>query len=320
MAKKLTQEEFIRRARELHGDRYDYSKVEYVNARTKVCIVCPRHNEFWQTPRDHLSGYGCKTCGLEVISDSKRMTLHCFLDKANEIHNSKYNYSKVEYIGTENKVCIICPEHGEFWQTPHRHLSGQGCPLCGRHKNTIEGVGTNDVNECVKKSNLTLCYAAWASMLRRCYNESVLKQNPTYKGCSVCEEWHKFSSFRAWWDERHVEGWHLDKDILVKGNKVYSPETCCFVPREINNLFVKKTRCRGPYPIGVSMAFGRMKAKISRHGKYVSLGYFDTPEEAFCAYKEAKETYIREVADIWKNKLDPRVYEALYNYKVEITD
>ena len=118
-------EGFIQKAKEIHGDKYDYSKVEYINNHTKVCIICPEHGEFWQKPIHHTQGKGCPYCG-----GTKKLSTEEFIKRANEIHKEKYDYSKVEYKTTETKVCIICPEHGEFWQTPHAHLAGQNCPKC----------------------------------------------------------------------------------------------------------------------------------------------------------------------------------------------
>lgn len=122
---------FIIKAREKHGDKYDYSKVSYVNSSTKVTIICPKHGEFEQTPENHLSGQGCPKCANDLTADRCRMTTEEFINKAREIHGNKYDYSKVEYINSQSKVCIICPEHGEFWQTPHGHLKGCGCNKCG---------------------------------------------------------------------------------------------------------------------------------------------------------------------------------------------
>ena len=130
---KLKIEDFIKRAKEKHGEKYDYSKVEYVNNRTKVCIICPEHGEFWQIPSYHMSGNGCPKCGCEQIWNKRgRTTTEDFIKRAVEVHGDKYDYSKVEYFGIYAKVCIICPEHGEFWQTPNGHLNNKrGCPKCG---------------------------------------------------------------------------------------------------------------------------------------------------------------------------------------------
>ena len=122
--RRMTKEEFIRRAREVHGWKYDYSKVEYVNYEKKVCIICSKHGEFWQTPHSHLDGQCCPKCS------GRYMTKEYFIEKSNKIHDNKYDYSKVEYNGVHKKVCIICPKHGEFWQSPHCHLDGFGCRIC----------------------------------------------------------------------------------------------------------------------------------------------------------------------------------------------
>ena len=124
---------FIEKARQIHNDKYDYSKVNYVNSRTKVCIICPTHGEFWQTPHNHLKGYGCAECGKEKSHLSK-MTTEDFIVKSKEIHGNKYDYSKACYKTCDTKVCIICPEHGEFWQTPSNHINGSGCPKCANEK------------------------------------------------------------------------------------------------------------------------------------------------------------------------------------------
>ena len=132
MPNKKTKEEFIAKAREVHGDKYDYSKVEYVGALTKVCIICPEHGEFWQEANSHLRGQGCPKCKYEKQTSSTEE----FIQKAHKVHGDKYDYSKVEYVGALTKVCIICPEHGEFWQIPSAHLRGQGCPKCKAKKQT----------------------------------------------------------------------------------------------------------------------------------------------------------------------------------------
>mgnify|MGYP000880300886 CR=1 FL=1 len=136
-----SKEAFIKKARKKHGDKYDYSKVEYVNARTKVCIICHKygHGEFEQTPHNHLARTGCPKCANEANGERNRLSLSDFIKKANEVHNGKYDYSKVDYVNGSIKVCIIDPEYGEFWQTPSSHLSGKGCPKCrGRYSPTTE--------------------------------------------------------------------------------------------------------------------------------------------------------------------------------------
>ena len=121
--------EFVDKAKKIHNNKYDYSKVNYIDAKTKVCIICPEHSEFWQTPNSHLNGHGCYQCGM-ISCIPNGMSTYEFIDKAKKIHGNAYDYSMVEYVNTHTKVCIICPEHGEFWQTPNCHLDGKGCPKC----------------------------------------------------------------------------------------------------------------------------------------------------------------------------------------------
>lgn len=127
MPKKLTRAEFIERAKKVHGDLYDYSKVEYINADTKVCIICSEHGEFWQTPYSHVNQkQKCPVCQHRV-----KQTLQTFLQRAKELYGDKYDYSKVEYVDMFTKVCIICPIHGEFWMAPNSFLNNkQQCPKC----------------------------------------------------------------------------------------------------------------------------------------------------------------------------------------------
>ena len=124
-------EEFITKAQKIHGNIYDYSKVNYKNVNEPICIICPKHGDFMQLPYNHLSGNGCPACGVEKTRENNLFEKSDFIKKANEIHKGKYDYSKTEYKCYTEKVCIICPEHGEFWQTPDNHLQGKGCRICG---------------------------------------------------------------------------------------------------------------------------------------------------------------------------------------------
>ena len=144
----LSTEEFVKRAREIHGNKYDYSKVEYKNYDTKVCIICPKHGEFWQMPHSHLQGNGCTVCGKLKLRGLFQKKYNEFIEQAKEVHGDKYDYSKVEYINANTKVCIICPKHGEFWQTPDNHLHKQGCPNC------ITSVLENDFDKFLKENNI----------------------------------------------------------------------------------------------------------------------------------------------------------------------
>lgn len=125
--KRSTKEEFIEKACAVHGDKYNYDKVVYINNQTKVCITCPIHGDFWQRPDGHLSGKGCSKCGGTSKSSKDE-----FIEKANTIHNNKYSYEKTVYKNNHENVVITCPLHGDFEQTPHNHLKGKGCPVCGK--------------------------------------------------------------------------------------------------------------------------------------------------------------------------------------------
>lgn len=136
----MTQEQFIEKAKIKHGNKYDYSKVVYENSQKKVCIICPKHGEFWQVPSAHIRGDNCPKCGNEARGRFEKLTLEQFVEKSKEIHGNKYDYSKVNYKNSSTKVEIICKEHGSFFMTPLAHIySKQGCPKCaGRNLTTDE--------------------------------------------------------------------------------------------------------------------------------------------------------------------------------------
>lgn len=126
---KIKTKRFIEEAKQVHGDKYDYSKSEYKGCLVKICIICPIHGEFWQTPNNHLMGHGCPKCAKTVSMDKEE-----FIEKARKVHGNKYDYSKVVIKKSDDKVCIICPKHGEFWQTVSAHLRGRGCIMCSKNK------------------------------------------------------------------------------------------------------------------------------------------------------------------------------------------
>ena len=135
----MTLKDFITKAREIHGNKYDYSKVDYVNGSIKVCIIDPEYGEFWQTPANHLLGLGCPKREQIAIDKLKQAIVENFIKNARLVHGNKYDYSKVDYVNGSIKVCIIDPEYGEFWQKPNDHLKGCGCPKrSGKHVPTTE--------------------------------------------------------------------------------------------------------------------------------------------------------------------------------------
>ena len=173
-------------------------------------------------------------------------------------------------------------------------------------------------------------YNIWYNMLKRCYDPKCHKEYPTYKGCRVEDYLLNFQNMGEWIKENYYEVprevMHIDKDILCKGNKVYSRETCIFVPERINTLFVKRDNNRGKDPIGMyQLSSGNYQVQCNNeYGKYVYLGTYSTKEETFRVYKEYKEKVIKKVIDSYEGKIpEPhytRLKEAMYNYKVEIDD
>lgn len=131
-----TKDQFIEEANKYHNNFYNYNKVNYYNSKTKVEVICPIHGSFWQTPNAHLRGQGCMECGKIKTLQAKHYTQDEFVKKARIVHNDYYNYSKVNYISSNDKITIICKEHGEFLQTPANHLQGQGCPKCIKKNQT----------------------------------------------------------------------------------------------------------------------------------------------------------------------------------------
>jgi hypothetical protein len=174
----------------------------------------------------------------------------------------------------------------------------------------------------------TKAYATWADMLRRCYDLKYKEKVPTYIECSVHEEWIYFQKFAEWYFANYYEIpllgiTQLDKDILTKGNKIYSPEMSVLVPRTINNLFTKSNAKRGKYPIGVyyHKTAKKYRAMINYgDGRSHHLGSFDTPKEAFNAYRIAKEAFIKKTAETYKSMIPSKLYEAMLRYEVSIDD
>lgn len=191
---------------------------------------------------------------------------------------------------------------------------------------SVCGVGCLGVGKYNAKNN-TESYGCWSNMIQRCYSDRVHKKQPMYINCTVSEEWHNFQNFAKWYEENYYEikgeRMDLDKDIKIHGNKVYSPDNCLIVPHYINSLFIKGTRNPRGLPIGVSYNNQSKKYQVvfRKDQKLHQLGTrFDTTEEAFAVYKYEKEKHIKEVADRYKENIPEKLYNAMYNYEVEITD
>lgn len=258
--------------------------------------------------------------------------------------------SKINRVGEENinnfgsKMIIIkyrkysdidvyFPEYDWIAKNANYDVFKKGNIVCPYEKRAFGvgylGEGKHKASENGKK---TKCYNTWYNMLMRCYYSKYHEKQLTYFNCEVDEIWHNLQSFGDWFVDNYyeVEGQKmcLDKDVLNKGNKVYSPENCIFVPNNINILFVKSDKSRGDYPIGVCYRkdIGKFMASCSIYdykenkSKSIYLGLYDSPNKAFQSYKEFKENYIKEVADHYKDLIPQKLYNALYEYKIEIND
>ena len=191
------------------------------------------------------------------------------------------------------------------------------------------GEGEYKISE---NGKITKCYQTWQNMLQRCYDPKYHEKEPTYKYCEVCKEWHCYQNFAEWfynnYYEIECERMGLDKDILNKGNKIYSPDNCIFVPHNINVLFTKRDKVRGDYPIGVHYhkASGKFQAKCNVYDfkenkqKLKHLGLYNNPQKAFESYKKFKEKHIKKVADYYKDLIPEKLYRAMYEYEVNIND
>lgn len=186
----------------------------------------------------------------------------------------------------------------------------------------ILGFGFNDgTKQSACNGKIFKEYNLWRDMLRRCFGKREKEKYPTYKDCSASANFLNYSFFHDWCQHNigfGLEGWNLDKDIIIKGNKLYSEDTCCFVPREINVFFTDRTFDRGEYPVGVCFHknTGKLAASCSVNGKRKHLGLFDNPEEAFNTYKLFKEDECKKLANKWRGKIDERVYNAMINWVV----
>lgn len=197
-------------------------------------------------------------------------------------------------------------EHGQSRKAKLTH--GFGFNSGGKYKTKMGG-------------RHTTAYRTWRNILYRCYDKKAHRKTPTYIGCAVSIEWHDFQNFADWFEAGAFSGlgYHVDKDILVSGNKVYSPDTCCLVPSELNLLFTNHGAKRGDSPQGVSFNkwSGKYSAQISINSKMKCIGFFNCPDEAYQAYKTTKEAYVKEKALEWQDRIADNVFQALMNWTLD---
>lgn len=240
------------------------------------------------------------------------------------------NYGKLiilEYVDYSNVIV-------EFIKTGYKTSARIDHILAGKVKDKLApslfGAGVLGENNSEVKGEALKAYRLWQGMIARCYDTKFKSKRLTYIDCISSENFRYFQFFKEWCNSQvgfnslddKALNFELDKDILIKGNKLYSENTCVFVPKEINSLFIKSVATRGELPLGVVLnkSTGKYHATIRISSSNKHLGSFNTIEQAFCAYKQAKELRIKEAANKWKDQIDPRAYQALMKYQVEITD
>lgn len=229
----------------------------------------------------------------------------------------------VDYIN-KKKVGVKFLETGSiqyFWMKDVKKGNIRDCLT-----SKVCGVGLKGfANSLDEDGNKSRFYTLWGSAIKRCYSKTKSKDNSYYNRCSVSEEFRDYSFFKSWCEEQvgcEEVGWHLDKDLIKKGNLEYSPKFCCFLPPEVNTAIIRSKSWSSDLPQGVSMSTDKKKfrARISVDGIGKHLGVFNTVEEAFLVYKKEKETYLKVLAERWKGRIDSRAYEALINWEVNIDD
>lgn len=248
---------------------------------------------------ENVNSFGSK---MVIVEYRKYMDIDVYFPE----YNWTFEHTQYKHFKDGN---IKCPYEPRYY--------GKGYLGEGKYKMFKNGKHTDE-------------YKIWHGVLERCYDPKFQEKHPTYKGCELNNNWLNFQNAAKWIEDNYYEvpgeQMHLDKDILCKRNKVYSRETCIFVPQRINKLFTKCDKARGDNPIGASPtpAGNYMVRCRDGYGKMDYLGTYSTKEEAFKIYKKYKERVIKETIDSYKGIIpEPhysRLREAMYNYKVEMDD
>lgn len=255
---------------------------------------------------------------IKIIRYNNNHDLDILLSDGTILYNSRYEiFRKMKHANEKDRL----DEMGKRFSEKNKGVAG--------NRKTKYGVAILD-SMCVNEDGkIKRSYTIWIAMLKRCFNNDYKNKNTTYKYVTCCDEWLLYSNFEKWYEENYYEinneNMELDKDILFKGNQIYSPETCCFVPSRINKLFTKNDKGRNLL-IGVNkdknekVKYKKYVAKISKAGKRENLGSYTTETEAFEVYKNAKESYIKEVANEYKLLIPNKLYNAMYRWEVKISD
>ena len=232
-----------------------------------------------------------------------------FKDRVGEKFITKENYeiTIIEYFNNEN--CTISFLNG-IKLYKKQYVDIKKGSIKNPYHPSVCGVGYLGIGKYKYKSYSNF-RNVWVNMIRRCYDVKTQEKQPTYKDVTVCEEWYNFQNFAEWFEENYVEGFVLDKDIICKDCKIYSPETCLVVPKEINNIFVSGVN--KTYPKGVFKIGNRFGAQININGVVKNLGCYGSIDEASNCFILAKNNHIKNTAEKWK----PLINDKIYNYMVE---
>ena len=209
---------FIKKSNIKHNNKYDYSKVNYVNNHTKVCIICPEHGEFWQQPNNHFSGNGCPKCAKVLTNLKRTLGVECFIKKSKEIHGDKYDYSKVKYINSKTNVCIICPIHGEFWIAPTHHLKEKrGCPQCNERIFNTETfiIKANKIHNSKYDYSKTIYNGYENKVIIICPIHGEFKQSPD-------SHLHSYGCPQCGYEKRREKRLLNQSDFIERANKIHN--------------------------------------------------------------------------------------------------
>jgi hypothetical protein len=297
MVKKTTKEtimDFIK----VHGDKYDYSKVDYINAVTKVCVICKDHGSFYITPNSHKNGSGCYFCGREVVENSRRKTNEDFILDCIKIHGDRYDYSNTEYKGNLEFVNILCKKHGEFKQKASKHLQGQNCKKCASEENMVDFV------EICKEKYPHYEYdkVAYTGMFNdvtiTCKEHGDFKIKPMSfyhksRGCKKCIDHTKSAQESKWLDLMLIE--EKNRNVYIKcGDKTY-----CVDGLDLDKKIVYEYY--GDFFHGNPEIYDKDDINPLLNEKYGDL-YYKTKEKEFNIKKSGYE-----IISIWENDFKKKI-------------
>lgn len=315
----MKEEKFLQKIDEIYNGNVEVLSCENTKDASMVKCKCKIHGEFTAKVHNLIHHKnGCPLCSAEN-SRSPYRTTEQLVYKLRKKYGDNFIYDKVDC--QDKEIILICPTHGDFVIKANYALTQNAiCPICKYES---------------QKQHITIpkdmvsqdAYSKWNNMFIRCYNKKYQEKTPSYKGCEVCEEWRNFDNFYKWFKDPqngYRKDYHLDKDLLVQGNKIYSPETCCFIPQTVNAMMTRGQRIRGKVKsIGVTFRRGKYIARCNfGHKEATTVGVFDNEQDAFIAYKKAKEGYIKNLADnlFSKGEITEKVYNALLKYDVKQYD